>query len=45
MLQETLGHINVNLTDVLNNGRINEKYHLIDSKNGVIHVEIKWKAV
>ncbi|KAG9445632.1 hypothetical protein H6P81_011760 [Aristolochia fimbriata] len=40
-----LGHVDINLTDVVNNGRINEKYHLINSRNGMIHVEIRWKAV
>ncbi|XP_030450868.1 synaptotagmin-3 [Syzygium oleosum] len=40
--KESLGHVQINLSDVVHNGRINEKYHLIDSKNGVIHVEIRW---
>ncbi|KAJ4979628.1 hypothetical protein NE237_010408 [Protea cynaroides] len=40
--KETLGYVDINLIDVVNNGRINEKYHLIDSKNGVIHMEIQW---
>ncbi|GAV65991.1 C2 domain-containing protein [Cephalotus follicularis] len=43
--KESLGHVVINLTDVVYNGRINEKYHLIDSKNGVVHVEIGWKTV
>ncbi|KAG8645252.1 hypothetical protein MANES_10G047400v8 [Manihot esculenta] len=43
--KETLGHVEINLDDVVHNGRINEKYHLIDSKNGVIHVEIRWDTV
>ncbi|KAF2295732.1 hypothetical protein GH714_033757 [Hevea brasiliensis] len=43
--KESLGHVEVNLDDVVHNGRINEKYHLIDSKNGVIHVEIRWDTV
>ncbi|PWZ24756.1 Synaptotagmin-3 [Zea mays] len=42
---ESLGHVNINLVDVVNNGRINEKYHLINSRNGMIHVEIKWSTV
>ncbi|XP_068663626.1 synaptotagmin-3 [Aristolochia californica] len=41
----SLGHIDINLIDVVNNGRINEKYHLINSRNGMIHVDIRWKAV
>uniref|UniRef100_A0A7N0V5Q2 Synaptotagmin-3-like n=1 Tax=Kalanchoe fedtschenkoi TaxID=63787 RepID=A0A7N0V5Q2_KALFE len=41
--KEFLGHIDINLDDVVYNGRINEKYHLINSKNGILHVDIKWK--
>ncbi|PON67978.1 Synaptotagmin-like mitochondrial-lipid-binding domain containing protein [Trema orientale] len=41
--KESLGYIDINLSDVLHNGRINNKYHLIDSKNGKIHVELSWK--
>ncbi|KAL5569341.1 hypothetical protein UlMin_025916 [Ulmus minor] len=40
--KESLGHVEINLSDVVHNGRINEKYHLINSKNGIIHVEINW---
>ncbi|GMN51059.1 hypothetical protein TIFTF001_020213 [Ficus carica] len=43
--KESLGHVEINLGDVVNNGRINEKYHLINSKNGTIHVEIRWTTV
>ncbi|KAH7662675.1 C2 domain-containing protein [Dioscorea alata] len=43
--KESLGHVEINLTDVVNNGRINERYHLINSRNGVIHVEIRWSTV
>ncbi|CAD6335742.1 unnamed protein product [Miscanthus lutarioriparius] len=43
--KESLGHVNINLVDVVNNGRINKKYHLINSRNGMIHVEIKWSTV
>nr|GMC50115.1 synaptotagmin-3 isoform X1 [Ipomoea batatas] len=43
--KESLGHVDINLDDVIHNGRINEKYHLIDSKNGVIHVEVRWKTI
>lgn len=42
--KESLGHVDVNLCDVVHNGRINEKYHLINSRNGVIHLEITWKT-
>ncbi|XP_022957140.1 synaptotagmin-3-like isoform X1 [Cucurbita moschata] len=40
--KESLGHVEINLDDVVNNGRINEKYNLINSKNGKIHVEMIW---
>ncbi|VFQ63471.1 unnamed protein product [Cuscuta campestris] len=43
--KEALGHVDINLDDVIHNGRINEKYHLIDSKNGIIHVELGWKTI
>ncbi|XP_043702761.1 synaptotagmin-3-like [Telopea speciosissima] len=43
--KETLGYVDINLTDVVYNGRINEKYSLIDSKNGVIHIEIQWSTI
>ncbi|KAF6166253.1 hypothetical protein GIB67_031037, partial [Kingdonia uniflora] len=41
----SLGHVNINLIDVVSNGCINEKYHLINSRNGVLHVEIRWKTI
>ncbi|GFP95988.1 synaptotagmin-3 [Phtheirospermum japonicum] len=44
-IKESLGHVDINLADVVHNGRINQKYHLIDSKNGVIHVELRWKMI
>ncbi|KAK9018729.1 hypothetical protein V6N11_033776 [Hibiscus sabdariffa] len=40
--KECLGKLDINLTDVVHNGRINQKYNLLNSKNGKIHVEIKW---
>ncbi|KAL6603185.1 hypothetical protein ACP70R_043546 [Stipagrostis hirtigluma subsp. patula] len=43
--KESLGYVDINLVDVVNNGRINEKYHLINSRNGTLHVEIKWSTV
>ncbi|XP_020592364.1 synaptotagmin-3-like [Phalaenopsis equestris] len=43
--KESLGHVDLKLADVINNGRINEKFHLINSKNGVIHVELTWSTV
>lgn len=43
--KESLGHVEINLSDVVHNGRINDKYHLINSKNGVVHLEIRWKVV
>nr|GEV28815.1 synaptotagmin-3 isoform X2 [Tanacetum cinerariifolium]GEV32064.1 synaptotagmin-3 isoform X2 [Tanacetum cinerariifolium] len=41
--RESLGHVDINLVDVVNNGRINHKFHLIDSKNGMVHVELRWR--
>ncbi|CAN8237312.1 unnamed protein product [Cochlearia groenlandica] len=40
--KEELGHVDINLDDVVENGRINHKYHLINSRNGIIHIEISW---
>lgn len=40
--KELLGHIGIGLADVVHNRRINEKYHLIDSKNGMIQIEMQW---
>lgn len=45
LLQEALGHVDIDLTDVVNNGRINHKYNLINSRNGIIHVDIRWKTI
>ncbi|EXB61826.1 Double C2-like domain-containing protein beta [Morus notabilis] len=41
--KESLGYVEINLGDVVHNGRLNHEYHLIDSKNGKIHVELSWK--
>ncbi|KAG8648540.1 hypothetical protein MANES_08G008100v8 [Manihot esculenta] len=43
--KETLGYVDINLMDVVYNGRINQKYHLINSRNGVLTVDIRWKAL
>ncbi|KAE9611433.1 hypothetical protein Lal_00011869 [Lupinus albus] len=40
--KESLGYVEINLNDVVSNGYINDKYDLINSKNGTIHVEIQW---
>ncbi|XP_074582295.1 synaptotagmin-2-like isoform X2 [Curcuma longa] len=42
--KEMLGHVVISLADVVNNKRINEKYHLIDSKNGRLQVELQWRT-
>jgi hypothetical protein len=42
--QESLGYVDVNLSDVVSNKRINEKYNLIDSKNGRIQIELQWRT-
>ncbi|KAK3003013.1 hypothetical protein RJ639_020070 [Escallonia herrerae] len=42
--KETLGYTDISLSDVVSNKRINEKYHLIDSKNGRIQIELQWRT-
>ena len=42
--QELLGYVDITLGDVVRNKRINEKYHLIDSKNGRLQVELQWRT-
>ncbi|CAM8972214.1 hypothetical protein QQ045_030505 [Rhodiola kirilowii] len=42
--KETLGYLDIHLSDVVSNKRINEKYHLIDSKNGRIQIELQWRT-
>lgn len=42
--KETLGHVDISLSDVLHNWLINQKYNLINSRDGVIHVELEWQA-
>nr|GMC52203.1 synaptotagmin-2-like [Ipomoea batatas] len=36
--KESLGYVDIPLVDVVNNKRTNERYHLIDSKNGRLQV-------
>ncbi|CAO2833812.1 unnamed protein product [Amaranthus hypochondriacus] len=42
--KETLGYVDINLADVVNNKRINQSYNLIDSKNGRIQIELQWRT-
>lgn len=42
--KESLGYIDINLSDVVTNRRINEKCHLIDSKNGLLQIELQWNS-
>ncbi|XP_062101238.1 synaptotagmin-2-like isoform X2 [Humulus lupulus] len=42
--KEVLGYVDIKLADVVSNRRINEKYHLIDSKNGRIQIELQWRT-
>ncbi|KAK4375110.1 hypothetical protein RND71_005787 [Anisodus tanguticus] len=42
--KEVLGYIDISLSDVIHNTRINDKFHLIDSKNGRIQVELQWRT-
>ncbi|KAL0426406.1 UNVERIFIED_CONTAM: Synaptotagmin-3 [Sesamum latifolium] len=43
MTKESLGYVDINLADVVYNGHINEKYSLINSRDGIIHLDIRWK--
>ncbi|XP_042014477.1 synaptotagmin-3-like isoform X1 [Salvia splendens] len=45
MCKESLGYVEIHLADVVDNEHINEKYHLIDSRDGIIHLDIRWKVV
>ncbi|XP_051114011.1 synaptotagmin-3-like isoform X2 [Andrographis paniculata] len=45
MSKESLGYVDINLADVVSNGHINEKYNLINSRNGIIHLNIRWKVI
>ncbi|PSS19856.1 Synaptotagmin-2 like [Actinidia chinensis var. chinensis] len=42
--KEALGYVDINLSDVVSNKRINERYHLIDSKNGRVQIELQWRT-
>ncbi|XP_038716247.1 synaptotagmin-2 isoform X2 [Tripterygium wilfordii] len=42
--KESLGYVVINLSDVVTNKRINEKYHLIDSKHGRLQIELQWRT-
>ncbi|GLT42922.1 hypothetical protein SLA2020_168990 [Shorea laevis] len=42
--KESLGYVDISLSDVVNNKRINERYHLIDSKNGRVQIELQWRT-
>ncbi|BAT77463.1 hypothetical protein LR48_Vigan04g255500 [Vigna angularis] len=42
--KESLGYADISLADVVTNNRINERHHLIDSKNGRIQIELQWRA-
>ncbi|KAL7155500.1 hypothetical protein ABFS83_03G078600 [Erythranthe nasuta] len=42
--KESLGYVDIYLSDVVSNKRINERYHLIDSKNGRIQIEMQWRT-
>ncbi|MCE0481243.1 hypothetical protein HAX54_038838 [Datura stramonium] len=43
-MEEILGYVDINLSDVVSNKGSNEKYHLIDSKNGRLQVELQWRT-
>ncbi|KAL7150175.1 hypothetical protein ABFS83_05G092500 [Erythranthe nasuta] len=43
--KESLGYVDIYLSDVVSSKRINERYHLIDSKNGRIQIEMQWRTL
>ncbi|KAH6833360.1 Calcium-dependent lipid-binding family protein [Perilla frutescens var. hirtella] len=45
IFKESLGYVEINLADVVDNEHINEKYHLIESRDGIIHLDIRWKVI
>ncbi|CAL9149366.1 synaptotagmin-2-like [Musa acuminata AAA Group] len=42
--KEILGYVTISLADVVNSKRTNNTYHLIDSNNGQIQIEMQWKT-
>ncbi|XP_065881164.1 synaptotagmin-2-like [Euphorbia lathyris] len=42
--KESLGYVDIKLGDVVSNKRTNEKYHLIDSRNGKVQIELQWRT-
>ncbi|KAI4367718.1 hypothetical protein MLD38_023426 [Melastoma candidum] len=42
--KEPLGYVDIGLGDVVSNKRMNDKYNLIDSKNGCIQIELQWRT-
>ncbi|XP_010555231.1 PREDICTED: synaptotagmin-1 [Tarenaya hassleriana] len=42
--KESLGYVEIQMADVVSNKRINDKFHLIDSKNGKIQLELEWRT-
>ncbi|XP_057805412.1 synaptotagmin-3-like [Salvia miltiorrhiza] len=43
--KESLGYVEIHLADVVENEHINNKYHLIDSRDGIMHLDIRWKVI
>ncbi|KAH7847138.1 hypothetical protein Vadar_022377 [Vaccinium darrowii] len=42
--KEALGYVDINLSDVVTNKRINERYHLINSQKGRVQIEMQWRT-
>ncbi|KAK1362290.1 Synaptotagmin-like mitochondrial-lipid-binding domain containing protein [Heracleum sosnowskyi] len=42
--KDPLGYVHISLADVVSNKRINERYQLIDSKNGTVQIEMQWRT-
>uniref|UniRef100_A0A803MLH4 Uncharacterized protein n=1 Tax=Chenopodium quinoa TaxID=63459 RepID=A0A803MLH4_CHEQI len=43
--RDSAGFVEISLADVVNNGRVNEIYDLIDSEYGIVHVKLVWQTI
>ncbi|XP_031379209.1 synaptotagmin-3-like isoform X2 [Punica granatum] len=43
--KESLGYVDIQLFDVVHNEHINDKFHLINSRNGIVHVDMRWRVI
>ncbi|KAK4799848.1 hypothetical protein SAY86_025213 [Trapa natans] len=42
--KESLGYTDIQLVNVVHNVHINEKFNLINSRNGTVHVDVRWRV-